>query len=353
MPEWAPHPKGIAPSLPSRLLTLFPKSRFGLVTNHTLRVLYQPLIDQWSRDLDLTVHSLPDGERYKTIETWSGIFDTFLGARFERSSVIIALGGGVVGDMAGFAAATLMRGIACVQVPTTLLAMVDSSVGGKTGVDHPAGKNLVGVFHQPSLVWVDTAFLDTLPEREYAAGCAEIFKYAFIGGPAVFEFIAGNCRALLERRSDALLEGIRRSIAIKAGIVERDEHETSGERMLLNFGHTFAHALEKIFGFEKLLHGEAVWWGMRCACALGWALGTIPEESGDRYPRLMENFPRPQLPSAPPVHELINAMRHDKKVASGDLRFVVPAEPGTSLVRSNVPIREVERVVQEVFSPAG
>ena len=338
--------RGIVASLPDRLRAAFPKSKFGLVTNTTLSSLYGDLIRQWERDLGLIVHCMPDGERYKTLETWGRIFDTFIPAKLERSGVIIALGGGVVGDVAGFAAATYMRGIACVQVPTTLLAMIDSSVGGKTAINHAAGKNLIGAFHQPSLVWTDTAFLDTLPMREYGAGCAELFKYGFIGGPEIFEFIALHGQSILDRRGDNLLEGIRRGIAVKAGVVERDEHETRGERLLLNFGHTFAHALEKYFGFERLLHGEAVWWGMRCACELGKQLGTIPDESLDRYEAIISMFSRQPLPSIPPVDELIAAMRFDKKTVSGALTFIVPAAPGFSLVKGDVSRSEVEKALE-------
>ena len=337
--------EGIAASLPLRLKRDFPKSTFGLVTNGVIRDLYGKLIDAWCNELDLAVHCMPDGERYKTLETWEKIFDTFIPAKLERSSVIIALGGGVVGDVAGFAAATYLRGIACVQVPTTLLAMVDSSVGGKTAVDHPAGKNLIGAFHQPRLVWIDTAFLDTLPLREYSAGCAELFKYGFIGGTELFEFTAAHGPSLLDRTGEALPEAIRRGIAVKAGVVERDEYETRGERMLLNFGHTFAHALEKHSGFEKLLHGEAVWWGMRCACELGRILGTIPDASRDRYEAMMRMFPRPPLPPLE-AGELIAAMRFDKKVTSGAPAFVVPASPGFSVVRRDVPFGVVERAIE-------
>jgi 3-dehydroquinate synthase len=341
--------RGIAPALPARLRRQFPKSTFGLVTNTTLASLYAELIAHWERELGLTVHRMPDGERYKTLDTWGAIFDTFLPAKFERSSVIIALGGGVVGDVAGFAAATLLRGIACVQVPTTLLAMVDSSVGGKTAVDHAAGKNLIGAFHQPSLVWIDTAFLESLPSREFAAGCAELFKYAFIGGAEHFELIATHGRDMLGGRPNTLLEGIRRGIAVKAGVVERDEHETKGERMLLNFGHTFAHALEKYFGFGKLLHGEAVWWGMACACELGKRLGTISPDDAARYDDLTGSFPRPMLPSIPPAGELVAAMRFDKKVSGGAPAFVVPASPGFSVVKTDVSPSVVEDAMNGIF----
>ncbi len=338
--------EGIAASLPLRLKRDFPKSTFGLVTNGVIRGLYGKLIDAWCNELNLIVHCMPDGERYKTLETWGKIFDTFIPAKLERSSVIIALGGGVVGDVAGFAAATYLRGIACVQVPTTLLAMVDSSVGGKTAVDHPAGKNLIGAFHQPSLVWIDTAFLDTLPLREYRAGCAELFKYGFIGGTELFDFIAAHGPSLLDPAGgEALPEAIRRCIAVKAGVVERDEYETRGERMFLNFGHTFAHALEKHSGFEKLLHGEAVWWGMRCAYELGRILGTIPEASRDRYETMVRMFPRPLLPPLE-IGEVIAAMRFDKKVTGGAITLVVPAAPGFSVVRRDVSADEVRKAIE-------
>jgi 3-dehydroquinate synthase len=328
---------GTANNFPATLNALFPESKFGLVTNTTIRDLYKPLIDQWTAELGLTIHIMPDGERYKTIETWGAIFDTFLPARFERSSVLIALGGGVVGDVTGFAAAAMLRGVKYVQVPTTLLAMVDSSVGGKTAVDHPAGKNLIGAFYQPNMVFVDTAFLATLPEREYRSGYAELFKYAFIGGLDMFDFIVRNHKALIKHDNAAMLEGIKRSIEIKAAVVNRDEKETSGERMLLNFGHTFAHALEKCFNFEGLLHGEAVWYGMACAIELGKLLKLIPVADIPSYDTLAAFLLKPQLPSFPPVDDLYNAMFFDKKVAGGQIKFVVPAEKGRSVMKTGIP----------------
>ena len=355
--------QNVSSALPAKLKSVFPKSKFGLVTNTTLYRIYRKQIRVWEKGLDLTIHVMPDGERYKTIATWSKIFDTFLKAKFERSSVIIAFGGGVVGDMAGFAAATMLRGIQYVQVPTTLLAMVDSSVGGKTGVNYvfpyvPAagshirplgGKNLIGVFHQPSLVWIDTAFIDTLPKRELYAGAAELFKYAFIGGREMFDFVSNNTRKLLEKNDRVLLEGIRRSVTIKARIVEQDERETSGKRMLLNFGHTFAHALEKYFGFEKLHHGEAVWWGIACACELGKTLKTIPKSDMAAYDALLAKMPRPKMPSLPSANEIYSAMFFDKKVSGGKISFVVPAKAGTSVVRSGVRGEVVKRVIENVF----
>jgi 3-dehydroquinate synthase len=340
---------GTAPAFPSTIKKLFPKSRFGLVTNTTIHGLYKELIDRWTVELGCIVHVMPDGERYKTIETWSAMLDTFLDAKFERSGVLIALGGGVVGDVTGFAAATMLRGVNYVQAPTTLLAMVDSSVGGKTAVDHVAGKNLIGAFYQPRLVFIDTAFLTTLPEREYRSGYAELFKNAFIGGPDMFDFIARNHEALLTHASAPLLEGIKRSLEIKAAVVSRDEQETSGERMQLNFGHTFAHALEKYYGFEKLLHGEAVWWGMSCAIELGKLLKLIPNADIPTYDAISRKLLRPELPSIPSIDDLYNAMFFDKKVSGGQVKFVVPAEKGRSVVKSGVSEAAVKASMKRVF----
>jgi 3-dehydroquinate synthase len=341
---------GTANAFPSMLKTLFPDSRFGLVTNTTIHGLYKELIDRWTVELGLTIHIMPDGERYKTLETWGAMFDTFLPARFERSGVLIALGGGVVGDVTGFAAATMLRGVNYVQAPTTLLAMVDSSVGGKTAVDHAAGKNLIGAFYQPRLVFIDTAFLTTLPEREYLSGYAELFKNAFIGGPDMFDFVARNHDALIKHDTALLLEAIKRSIEIKAAVVSRDEQETSGERMLLNFGHTFAHALEKCAGFKGLLHGEAVWLGMACACELGKILKTIPASERAAYDSLIAAMPRPELRRVPSVNALYRAMFFDKKVAGGKPRFVVPAERGRSVIKRDVPKEAVLKALQEISS---
>jgi 3-dehydroquinate synthase len=342
--------RNCASALPAKLLFMFPKSRFGLVTNTTLARIYKKQIAQWKKRLSLTVHVMPDGEQYKTVDTWSRVLDTFLKAKFERSSVIVAFGGGVAGDVAGFAAAAMLRGVAHVQVPTTLLAIVDSSVGGKTGLDHPCGKNLVGAFHQPGLVWIDTAFLTTLSRRQYLAGLAELFKYGLLGGRGMFDFVSRNSRKLLGRNSQVLLEGIKKSIAIKARIVEQDEHETDGLRMLLNLGHTFGHALEKVTGFKNLLHGEAVWWGMACAIELGKILKTIPASDMAAYDALLAAMPRPKLPVAPSASDLYKAMLFDKKVAGGKIRFVVPARAGTSVVKSGVREEVVKSVIAICFS---
>ncbi len=340
---------GAAATLPSALKAAFPKSRFALVTNTTVAAAYRGLIAGWKDALDCVVYEMPDGERYKTIETWSGILNFLLESKLERSSIVIALGGGVVGDVAGFAAASFLRGVGCAQVPTTLLAMVDSSLGGKTAVDHPLGKNLIGAFHQPKMVYVDASFLSTLPEREFMSGYAELFKNAFIGGREMFDFVLANHHAMIAKNMPVLLEGIRRSIAVKAGVVEKDECETSSLRALLNFGHTFAHAVERYFNFEQVLHGEAVWWGMHCAVVCSRRAGSISCEYLVDYEALVKLMPKPPLPEKPDKNRLYEMMFTDKKVVDGKLRLVLPTAAGTSLLRSDVPAGVVKAVISTVF----
>ncbi|HEX2958048.1 MAG TPA: 3-dehydroquinate synthase [Chitinispirillaceae bacterium] len=341
--------QGSTNSLSSIVTDTFGKRRFVIVTNTTIASLYKSKIDSWIKELDCSMYAIPDGEQYKTIDTWKGILDFLLENRFERSSVLIALGGGVVGDIAGFAAASFLRGISYIQVPTTLLAMVDSSIGGKTAVDHPMGKNLIGAFHQPSMTLVDTDFLKTLPPREFLCGYAELFKYAFIGGPDTFNFISEENERMLQHNPESLLDGIRRSIEIKSEIVSEDEFETKGLRALLNFGHTFAHSIERFFNFEKVLHGEAVIWGIRCACALGERIGTVPQESTSLYRNMLERLPVPALPSLPEPSKLYSYMFSDKKVSSGKLNFVIPVTPGTSIVKKDIEQKDIIAVLEEVF----
>ena len=341
---------GTARDFPAYCRERFAGRRFAVVTNTTIAQIYSSYIGTLKSELGCVVHELPDGEKYKTIESWSGILDTLLTARLDRKSVIIALGGGVVGDMAGFAAACFMRGVDYVQVPTTLLAMVDSSVGGKTAVDHPLGKNLIGAFHQPSAVWIDTEFLKTLPWREFVAGCAEAFKYAFLGGREMFSYIMINIEDILRgtTRDDPkpLLECIRRCIRVKADIVGQDERE-SGRRALLNFGHTFAHALEQFYGFEGMLHGEAVLVGMDCAVELAKENGTLPVEYWLEFDQIIAGLPRLPLPSAPDAGKIYAAMFADKKAESGELRFILPVSPGESAVVGGVAEKKVLKVLEK------
>lgn len=334
--------------LPDSIKQQFPGSRFALVTNETIAKLYAADIAQWEQELSLVTIIIPDGEHYKTIATWESILTQMLTARLDRKTIVLAFGGGVVGDITGFAASAYLRGIRFVQIPSTLLAMVDSSVGGKTGVNHPAGKNLIGAFHQPSLVWVDTAFLTTLPKREFLSGYAELFKYAFLGGKEMFDFVMNNNDAMLFRSLQQLTEGIRRSIAIKAMVVAKDEKETSGERAKLNFGHTFAHALERYFGYGRVLHGEAVLEGIACACALGKRMKTIPEDALPHYDALLAKLPRCTLPEKPEAEVLYQSMFSDKKTLQGIINFILPAAPGTSVMRNDVPKEYVIEVLKSL-----
>ncbi|MCL2183292.1 MAG: 3-dehydroquinate synthase [Chitinispirillia bacterium] len=329
----------------------FAGRRCAVVTNTTIASIYAPYINALKTGLgDCPVHELPDGEKYKTVENWSAILDTLVSARLDRSSVVVALGGGVVGDMAGFAAACFMRGIDYVQIPTTLLAMVDSSVGGKTAVDHPSGKNMIGAFHQPSAVWIDIDFLKTLPWREYIAGYAEAFKYAFLGGREMFSYMMINwdniLSAVTKDTPATLIECVKRCIGIKAAIVGQDERET-GKRALLNFGHTFAHALEQYYGFEGLLHGEAVLIGLGCAVELAKINGTLPKAHWVEFDRITTSLPQITLPSAPDYNKIYAAMFADKKAKSGALRFILPVAPGESAIVGGVGEMEILQVLEK------
>jgi 3-dehydroquinate synthase len=271
----------------------------------------------------LTQVIFPPGEAEKTLASCARIFDDLALMGASRDATIVALGGGVVGDMAGFAAACWMRGIAFVQAPTTLLAMVDSSVGGKTAVDLPQGKNLIGAFHQPRAVIVDTGTLATLPDRELRAGLAEVVKYGALGDAEFFTWLEGNAQALLARDAQALAHAIEASCRTKAGIVARDETE-QGERALLNLGHTFGHALETASGYGVLLHGEAIAIGMVQAARLSAHLRQANEADADRLQALLERFGLPTaLPAGADVQRLLELMRLDKKNLSGRLRLVL------------------------------
>jgi 3-dehydroquinate synthase len=329
--------------------SLFPANSFALVTNTTLAALYKSTLSQWEAQLGIKTITIPDGEKHKTISTWESVLSALLEAKLDRSAVVIAFGGGVVGDITGFAAACYLRGVRYVQVPTTLLAMVDSSVGGKTGVNHPVGKNLIGAFHQPSLVWVDTDFLDTLPRKEFIAGYAELFKYAFIGGGDMFEFVNSVHDRMIARESDALVEGIKRCITIKARVVEQDEKEESGMRAVLNFGHTFAHSIERFYGFGGIMHGEAVMLGILCACDLGKRTGFIASGTQAAFDEILQKLPCIELPSTPDIPAFYNGMFSDKKNLQGKITFVVPTTPGTVSLKNDIAHKAVLETLHAVF----
>jgi len=291
---------------------------------------------------------VPAGESSKSVDQLKAIWDGLAAAKLDRSGLVLAIGGGVVGDLAGFAAASFLRGVEFVQVPTTLLAMVDSSVGGKTGINLPAGKNLVGAFHQPSAVYVDIGFLHTLPAREFAAGMAEVIKYGLLGDADLF---VGLEQVSLTPTSDTLAEVVRRCCAAKAAIVEADEFETaaSGGRALLNLGHTFGHAIEKVAGYSVYLHGEAVAIGLAAAARLSRDLGLVDASVVERVDQVVSAHHLPIALRGPlEVGDLMSAMASDKKVRAGQLRFVVMEAIGRTVTRDDVPAETVESVWREV-----
>ena len=272
--------------------------------------------------------TLPAGEEHKTLDTVSGIWDGLIEAAADRKSVLVAVGGGVVGDMTGFAAACHLRGIRFIQAPTTLLAMVDAAVGGKTGVDHPLGKNLIGAFHQPVHVVCDIDTLATLPERDYVSGLAEVVKYGVICDADFFRTLETRAEALKDRDPDVLTEVVVHCCRLKAQVVAEDERETTGRRAILNYGHTFAHAFEAA-DYTLLTHGEAVAVGMTCASRLAVTLGRVDESLYRRQTDLLSRFGLPtQVPERLAAADLLPAMRRDKKSQAGVLRLILPTRLG-------------------------
>jgi 3-dehydroquinate synthase len=305
-----------------------------IVTNPTVRALYAPALAASLAHHYGCVHvvELPDGEAHKDWASLNLVFDALLEAGCDRKTVLFALGGGVVGDIAGFAAACYMRGVPFVQVPTTLLAQVDSSVGGKTAINHPLGKNMIGAFYQPLRVIADLATLDTLPTREIAAGLAEVIKYGPIADAAFLDWIAINLPALQARERGALMHAIRRSCEIKADIVGQDERE-AGLRAILNFGHTFGHAIETGLGHGAWLHGEAVGCGMVMAADLSVRLGLIEAAYAQRLEAVIARAGLPTFGPRLGVERYLELMRVDKKADGGATRFVVLEAPGRAGVR--------------------
>jgi 3-dehydroquinate synthase len=302
-----------------------------LVTNTTVGPLYAArLADALAPRRCLEV-ALPDGEMHKTLANVSRMLDVLVANRFSRDACVVALGGGVVGDMAGFAAACYQRGISFVQVPTTLLAQVDSSVGGKTGVNHPGGKNLIGAFHQPDAVFADTHTLNTLPDRELRAGLAEVIKYGLIVDRDFFDWLESHAGELLARDPAALAHAIKRSCEIKADIVARDERE-QGERALLNLGHTFGHAIESATNYSAWLHGEAVGAGMLLAADMSQRLGWVSANDVARVERILTTFGLPVDVKAVGADVVAEKMKIDKKVAAGRIRLVLLKGIGRSVV---------------------
>jgi 3-dehydroquinate synthase len=319
----------------SRLPRLAKGRRVVIITDYIVGELYG---EKLRKKLSACLIKLPPGEITKSIAGTSVIYDKLIEQGINRDGLIIALGGGVIGDLAGFTAGTYLRGIDIIQVPTTLLAMVDAAIGGKTAINHPRGKNLIGVFHQPKLVLVDVETLNTLPARELKGGLAEVIKYGFIKDPAILKMLSGNPRV----DANFWIKLITRCAAIKAEVVCRDERETTGYRMILNFGHTVGHAIEAVGGFKKFSHGEAVGLGILAAAKIA--------GKKDIETKLILLLKALKLPTTVKlkVKDILKALRLDKKVKAGKVRFVLPVALGRVTIKDNVPEGKVISVLKEL-----
>ena len=338
---------GILPSLGARLRALGLSGRVALVSVPPVFDLYGETAraSLAGAGFDVRTTVVPDGEASKSVAQLSGLWDRFVEDRLERSSPVVALGGGVVGDLAGFAAATFKRGVPFVQCPTTLLAQVDSSVGGKVAIDHPAGKNLIGAFHQPAAVCVDLAALRTLPRRELVAGLAEVIRSGVAFDADFFSFLETNLERLLALDADALRHAVATCCRIKAEVVAEDERETGGRRSLLNLGHTFAHALETLTGYTRYRHGEAVGWGIARAARLALKLGLCSAADAARQETLLRRAGLPVDDPSPDAEAMIAAMAHDKKAAGGKVRFVLTEKIGSANLYGDIPWESLKGVL--------
>jgi 3-dehydroquinate synthase len=290
---------------------------------------------------------IPDGERYKNLQTLGRIYDALIRAKADRASAIIAVGGGVVGDTAGFAAATYLRGVPVVQIPTTLLGQVDSALGGKVGVNHALGKNMIGAFHQPALVAIDPAFLSTLPRREFRAGLYEVIKYGVIASRPLFDRVAQSLKALFDRNETALIPVLTESCRIKTEVVNADERE-HGVRRTLNFGHTAGHALEAATKYRRFRHGEAVAYGMLAAAEIAVARKTLRKADRDALAALITTLgPLPAVADIP-LADVLDAIGHDKKVVGGTLHFVLPTRIGKSEIVTDVAPAEIASALRSL-----
>ncbi|WP_071517184.1 3-dehydroquinate synthase [Geitlerinema sp. PCC 9228] len=344
---------GMLDRLGSYLAELNPGKKVLLVSNQTIFPHYgdRAIASLQASGFDVATYQLPDGEAYKTLDSISQIYDAALDHRLERSSTMVALGGGVVGDMTGFAAATWLRGIHFVQVPTSLLAMVDASVGGKTGVNHPQGKNLIGAFYQPRLVAIDPDVLQTLPEREFRAGMAEVIKYGIIWDVELFLQLekAQRLDSFVHLSHDLLEIILSRSVQSKADVVAKDEKE-AGLRAILNYGHTIAHAIETLTHYQGVNHGEAVAIGMVAASRIAAKMGMWDPQSDRRQYAIIEKAGLPtQLPAGLNIDEIVATLQKDKKVQAGKVRFILPEKIGQATISDRVMPETVKEVLQDML----
>jgi len=323
-------------------------NQVAIITNETIAPLYLQQVQSALGNRQVDVFQMPDGESYKSLDTYTQVMDFLLEKKHNRSTCLIALGGGVVGDLCGFVAATFQRGVDFIQIPTTLLSQVDSSVGGKTAVNHPAGKNMIGAFYQPLAVFADISVLETLPGREYAAGLAEVVKYGIIYDADFFAWLEANAPALVQREKYALTHIITRSCEVKAAVVSEDERE-GGRRAILNYGHTFGHAIEKLLGYGRLLHGEAVSIGMVMAARLSVEFSGLALADSQRIEKLLQQLNLPVTLKGLELNAeaMIDAMGMDKKVVDGELRFVVADQMGSVRVASHVSVSALEKTLAE------
>lgn len=316
-----------------------------IVTNETIAPLYLEQVKQGLEGYQVDEVVLPDGEQFKNLDTLNLIFDKLLEKRHNRTTTLIALGGGVVGDMTGFAAASYQRGVDFIQIPTTLLSQVDSSVGGKTGVNHALGKNMIGAFHQPRCVLADTGVLSSLPARELAAGIAEVVKYGLIADAPFMDWLEANMDALVAKDGEALAYAVERSCQNKADVVAKDERE-GGIRAILNLGHTFGHAIETAMGYGEWLHGEAVATGMVMAADLSQRLGWLNKADVERVEKLLLRAALPvKAPTAVTEEDFLSLMAVDKKVLDGQLRLVLMKAVGEAVVTSDFPVETLKETI--------
>jgi len=340
---------GIIDDLSREINDISGSCRVMVVTDDTVGGLYLDRVLEKLASESIAPHSevLPNGEQHKTLETYIHLIGRLAELDDARDLVVVALGGGVIGDAAGFAAATYRRGLPLIQVPTTLLACVDSSVGGKTGVDLPQGKNLVGSFYQPSVVVTDIDLLKSLPERELRAGMAEVIKYGYIMDDRLAESIEQNMESLLSLEYEPIAEAIKKCCELKAKIVRMDELDTKGTRAILNFGHTFAHAIEAAAEYDRYRHGEAVGVGMVCAADLSAKMNMISSEDSLRVEKTIAAAGLPTSIEELDVETLLDYMQKDKKTKGGIIRFVLLEKIGRAVVREDVPMDRVREVLAE------
>ena len=327
-------------------------SKEMIITNKVVWPLYGEIVRDSlaSSGFDVFVTIVRDNEEAKSLETLATIYDELLEKQFDRSSGIIALGGGVVGDIAGFAAATFMRGIRFAQVPTTLLAQVDSSIGGKTGVNRPRAKNLIGAFHQPAVVWTDIAALQTLPDRQLRSGLAEVIKYAIIADPEFFWMLTKTVASFRSTSHEALVEVVSRCCSIKARIIHEDEKER-GVRSILNYGHTVGHALEALTGYSYYTHGEAIAVGMTAAAKISSEIGTTDQETVELQENLLQSAGLPtRIDQSIDPQTVVEQLDSDKKRLAGKIRWVLPRTVGEVFLTSDVPSEVVLKVLQDMAS---